>query len=106
MKRFVNEEDAEADVLEWTRLGELSRRNTLCLPHLKTSYPVETQKIQLSMFPDKSLQKSRMKSNGLKKRKQDSGDEEDMKTDYDSSRQKQVKFLINMVLEAMNGLKF
>ena len=28
---------------EWeSRLSELQRRNTMCLPHQKTSYPVET----------------------------------------------------------------
>lgn len=28
---------------EFGRLSEMQRRNTQCLPHMKTSYPVETQ---------------------------------------------------------------
>lgn len=35
--------DDEPEVMEWGRLTELQRRNTLCLPHLKSSYPVEVQ---------------------------------------------------------------
>ncbi|KAK2153909.1 hypothetical protein LSH36_281g01028 [Paralvinella palmiformis] len=33
----------EPEVFEFGRLSELQRRNTLCLPHMKSSYPVETQ---------------------------------------------------------------
>ncbi|XP_071173950.1 putative leucine-rich repeat-containing protein DDB_G0290503 isoform X1 [Mytilus edulis] len=92
MKRFVNDEDDEGEVLEWKRLGELSRRNTLCLPHLKTSYPVETQKIQLRVFPDRQLQQSHLSTNSLKKRKQELVDEDDIKTEfYDSTKNKQAK---------------
>ncbi|XP_022247201.1 golgin subfamily B member 1-like [Limulus polyphemus] len=39
----------------WRRLTELQRRNTLCLPHLKTSYPVETQMHDIRNFPDDAL---------------------------------------------------
>ncbi|CAC5415354.1 unnamed protein product [Mytilus coruscus] len=92
MKRFVNDEDDEGEVLEWKRLGELSRRNTLCLPHLKTSYPVETQKIQLRVFPDRQLQQSHLSTNSLKKRKQELVEEDDLKTEfYDSTKNKQAK---------------
>jgi hypothetical protein len=91
MKRFVNDEDDEGEVLEWKRLGELSRRNTLCLPHLKTSYPVETQKIQLRAFPDKSLKDSHINQENLKKRKQELVEEDELKTEfYDNSKHKQV----------------
>ena len=37
------DEPPESPKFEWGRLYELQRRNTLCLPHMKTSYPIETQ---------------------------------------------------------------
>ena len=37
------EEPPDSPKFEWGRLNELQRRNTLCLPHMKSSYPVETQ---------------------------------------------------------------
>ncbi len=35
--------EEEPQDFEWNRLSELQRRNTLCLPHMRTCYPVETQ---------------------------------------------------------------
>ncbi|XP_033127150.1 nuclear mitotic apparatus protein 1-like isoform X2 [Anneissia japonica] len=36
-------QNEEPDDFDWDRISELKRRNTLCLPHLQTSYPAETQ---------------------------------------------------------------
>ena len=39
---LLSSEDEPED-LEWGRLSELQRRNTLCLPHMRSCYPVELQ---------------------------------------------------------------
>ncbi|XP_052795618.1 myosin-7-like isoform X2 [Mya arenaria] len=44
--------------MEWGRIGELSRRNTMCPAHLKTSYPVETQRCKPNRFQDDALRES------------------------------------------------
>ena len=49
--------DDEPEEFEWNRLSELQRRNTLCLPHLKTSYPVEVQMRPPAEMSEKKLQK-------------------------------------------------
>ena len=49
--------DDEPEEFEWNRLSELQRRNTLCLPHLKTSYPVEVQMRPPREISEKKLQK-------------------------------------------------
>jgi len=40
MRAVLSSEDEPED-LEWGRLSELQRRNTLCLPHMRSCYPVE-----------------------------------------------------------------
>lgn len=42
MRALLSSED-EPEELEWGRLSELQRRNTLCLPHMRSCYPVELQ---------------------------------------------------------------
>ncbi|XP_076446519.1 uncharacterized protein LOC143283946 isoform X2 [Babylonia areolata] len=56
---FPPDEEPENPELEWGRLGELQRRNTLCLPHMKTSYPVETQTVEDDRFTDDAMQQAR-----------------------------------------------
>jgi len=84
---------------EWGRIGELSRRNTMCPSHLKTSYPVETQRYAPNRFRDDALRQStigtRSQSNveltaSGKKRKQ-TWDTESSSEDSDS-KNKLVRF--------------
>ncbi|KAJ8028673.1 Nuclear mitotic apparatus protein 1 [Holothuria leucospilota] len=55
---IVNDCDEEPEFMAWEdRIQELHRRNTLCRPHLKTSYPVETQIYAPDEFNDSDLKK-------------------------------------------------
>ncbi|XP_060073821.1 nuclear mitotic apparatus protein 1-like [Ylistrum balloti] len=68
-------EDEPAD-LEWKRFSELQRRNTLLLPHMRSTYPVEMQQ-----YAENSVRESLAFSTGCaqgsaKKRKQESSSDE------------------------------
>ncbi len=54
-------DDEPEETFEWNRLSELQRRNTLCLPHLKTSYPVEVQMRPPKEFSEKNIQQASSK---------------------------------------------
>ena len=48
-----------------SRLSELARRNTMVLPHLKSSYPAETQFYKKDEFRDRDLQQGTLKDVSL-----------------------------------------
>jgi hypothetical protein len=74
---------------EWNRLTELQRRNTLCPAHLKTSYPVETQRVKPQEFTDDALRYSLMPS-GKKRKNEQPSDEDEMKPSLHLRSVKQV----------------
>ena len=41
MRHLVAAEEDEPQEFDWARLSELERRNTLCLPHMRSCYPAE-----------------------------------------------------------------
>ena len=48
-----------------SRISELARRNTMVLPHLKSSYPAETQFYKKDEFRDRDLQQGTLKDVSL-----------------------------------------
>ncbi|XP_035828964.1 nuclear mitotic apparatus protein 1 [Aplysia californica] len=52
--------EPEGPDFEWNRLSELQRRNTMYLPHLQSSYPVEMQTVRKEKLSDDSLRLSLM----------------------------------------------
>ncbi|XP_069114091.1 putative leucine-rich repeat-containing protein DDB_G0290503 isoform X1 [Argopecten irradians] len=66
-------EDEPAD-MEWKRFSELQRRNTLQLPHNRTTYPVEMQQYSENSVRE-SLAFSTALPHGLKRKQESSSDE-------------------------------
>jgi hypothetical protein len=72
-----SEDEPDDDNMEWGRLSELQRRNTLCLPHMKSSYPIETQQRNLKEMSDEAMKKTSSQTSdvNLRKRRTDASPE-------------------------------
>lgn len=71
--------------MEWGRIGELSRRNTMCPSHLKTSYPVETQNINPRTFRDDALRESTIGNQTVINQAELTGSGKKRKQNFDSN---------------------
>ncbi|OWF53540.1 nuclear mitotic apparatus protein 1-like isoform X1 [Mizuhopecten yessoensis] len=68
-------EDEPAD-LEWKRFSELQRRNTLMLPHMRSTYPVEMQQYaENSVRESLAFTNSGTQGSGRKRKQESSSDE-------------------------------